>query len=284
MGAWVNENSIFMCDIKTMDFSPLVVYLIFTIFTMKDCKFLFVVPVLLLAGQLLSAQNFEYKWQRVRMDSTYESGTVYPVDSIVAEHEEQMGPLMKVVIYSNAEIEEAQPESALTNLVADMLIHAARPYIDNDYPTMSLTNMGGIRCNFPKGAVRVYDIYSTLPFNNSVVVAVMKGKDVREILENFAERERFEALGGVRIIVEDKEIENCLIGGQPLEEDGLYNLVTIDFLLDGGDRFHIGSEAVSIKRTGIVMRDAAVAYLEELSESGVVLENKTDGRVIIDED
>ena len=26
MGAWVNENSIFMCDIKTMDFSPLVVY------------------------------------------------------------------------------------------------------------------------------------------------------------------------------------------------------------------------------------------------------------------
>ena len=218
-------------------------YLIFTIFTMKDCKFLFVVTVLLLAGQMLSAQNFEYKWQRVHMDSTYESATVYPVDSIVAEHEEQMGPLMK-----------------------------------------SLTNMGGIRSNFPKGAVRVYDIYSTLPFNNSVVVAVMKGKDVREILENFAERERFEALGGVRILVEDKEIENCLIGGQPLEEDGLYNLVTIDFLLDGGDRFHIGSEAVSIKRTGIVMRDAAVAYLEELSESGVVLENKTDGRVIIDED
>ena len=148
---------------------------------MKDCKFLFVVPVLLLAGQLLSAQNFEYKWQRVHMDSTYESSMVYPVDSIVAEHEEQMGPLMKVVIYSNAEIEEAQPESALTNLVADMLIHAAQPYIDNDYPTLSLTNMGGIRSNFPKGAVRVYDIYSTLPFNNSVVVAVMKGKDVREI-------------------------------------------------------------------------------------------------------
>ena len=219
------------------------------------CKFLFVVPVLLLAGQLLSAQNFEYRWQRVHMDSIYESATVYPVDRIVAEHEEQMGPLMKVVIYSSAEIEEAQPESALTNLVADMLIHAAQPYIDNDYPTMSLTNMGGIRSNFPKGAVRVYDIYSTLPFNNSVVVAVMKGKDVREILENFAHRERFEALGGVRILVEDKEIEN-----------------------------HIGSEAVSIKRTGIVMRDAAVAYLEELSESGVVLENKTDGRVIIDED
>ena len=235
------------------------------------------------AGQLLCAQNFEYKWQRVRMDSTYESATVYPVDSIIAEHEEQMGPLMKVVIYSNAEIEESQPESALTNLVADMLIHAAQPYIDNGYPTMSLTNMGGIRSNFPKGAVRVYDIYSTLPFNNSVVVAVIRGKDIWEILENFAEKERFEALGGVRILVEDKEIEYCQIGGQPLDEDGMYNLVTIDFLLDGGDRFNIGSDALSIERTGIVMRDAAVAYLQELSDSGVVLENRTDGRVIIED-
>ena len=243
----------------------------------------YLIIVFVFAVQLLSAQNFEYKWQRVHMDSTYESSTVYPVDSIVAEHEEQMGPLMKVVIYSNAEIEEAQPESALTNLVADMLIHAAQPYIDNDYPTMSLTNMGGIRSNFPKGAVRVYDIYSTLPFNNSVVVAVMRGKDIREILENFAEKERFEALGGVRILVEDKEIEYCQIEGQPLDEDGMYNLVTIDFLLDGGDRFNIGSDALSIERTGIVMRDAAVAYLQELSDSGVVLENKTDGRVIIED-
>ena len=143
--------------------------------------------------------------------------------------------------------------------------------------------MGGIRSNFPKGAVRVYDIYSTLPFNNSVVVAVMRGKDIREILENFAEKERFEALGGVRILVEDKEIEYCQIEGQPLDEDGMYNLVTIDFLLDGGDRFNIGSDALSIERTGIVMRDAAVAYLQELSDSGVVLENKTDGRVIIED-
>lgn len=251
---------------------------------MKDCKFLFVVPVLLLAGQLLSAQNFEYKWQRVKMDTTYESSTIYPVDSIVAAHQEQMAPLMKVVIYSKDEIEEGQPESALTNLVADMLLHAARPYIDNGYPAMSLTNMGGIRSNFPKGAVRVYDIYSTLPFNNSLVVAVMKGKDIRKILDNFAGRGRFEALGGVRIQVEDKEMETCEIGGRPLEDDAMYNLVTIDFLLDGGDRFHIGRDAVSVKRTGIVMRDAAVAYLQELSDSGVVLENRTDGRVIIDED
>ena len=36
--------------------------------------------------QMLSAQDFEYSWQRVRMDSAYESDTVYGVDSIVSPH------------------------------------------------------------------------------------------------------------------------------------------------------------------------------------------------------
>ena len=148
---------------------------------------------------------------------------------------------------------------------------------------MSLTNFGGIRSNFPKGAVRVYDIYSTFPFDNTVVVAVMEGEDIRRILERFASG-KFEALGGVEIVVRDGELEKCLIGGRPLEDDALYNLVTIDFLLDGGDRFDIGDDAVSIDRTGIVLRDAAVRYLRDLSESGIVLENKGDGRVIIEKD
>ena len=233
--------------------------------------------------QMLSAQDFEYSWQRVRMDSRYESDTVYGVDSIVAAHQEQIAPLMEVVIYSTGEIEERRPESALSNLAADMLLYAAADRLDNGLPSMSLTNFGGIRCNFPKGAVRVYDIYSTFPFDNTVVVAVMKGEDIRNILERFAS-DRFEALGGVAIVVSDGELEKCLVGGRPLDDDALYNLVTIDFLLDGGDRFDIGDDAVSIDRTGIVLRDAAVRYLRDLSEAGVVLENKGDGRVIIEKD
>lgn len=233
--------------------------------------------------QMLGAQDFEYSWQRVRMDSAYESDTVYDVDSIVAAHQEQIAPLMEVVIYSTGEIEERRPESALSNLAADMLLYAVSDRLNNGYPSMSLTNFGGIRSNFPKGAVRVYDIYSTFPFDNTVVVAVMEGEDIRRILERFASG-KFEALGGVEIVVRDGELEKCLIGGRPLEDDALYNLVTIDFLLDGGDRFDIGDDAVSIDRTGIVLRDAAVRYLRDLSESGIVLENKGDGRVIIEKD
>ena len=41
--------------------------------------------------QMLSAQDFEYSWQRVRMDSAYESDTVYGVDSIVGADDSAHG-------------------------------------------------------------------------------------------------------------------------------------------------------------------------------------------------
>lgn len=237
-----------------------------------------------LLPSVLSAQNFRYSWERVKMGPEYESSTVFGVDSIVAAHQEQMAPLMKVVIYSRDEIKSSQPEGALSNLAADILLDAAKDYIDNDCPVMSLTNRGGIRSNFPRGAVRIYDIYSTFPFDNTVVIALMRGSDIRQILDKFASKGKFEALGGVRIEVEDGEMTKCLIGGKPLEDNALYNLVTIDFLLDGGDRFSIGKDALSVVRTGIVVRDAAVKYLEELYESGIVLENRGDGRIVVEED
>lgn len=246
----------------------------------------FVAAALSIAGSLfcLNAQNFTYEWQRVRMDSTYESKTIYEVDKIVAAHQEEMAPLMEIVIYSEDEIVTMRPESALSNIAADMLLYGAADLIENGYPTMSLTNFGGIRNNFPKGAVRVYDVYATFPFNNFLAVAVLDGKDVRKILDSFASRNKFEALGGVEIVVEDGEMEKCLIGGQPLEDGKLYNVVTIDFLLDGGDRFRIGENAVSVLRSGLVMRDVAVDYLKSLSAEGVVLVNEPDGRIKILED
>lgn len=228
-----------------------------------------------------TGQNFKYHWQRVRMDTTYETTTIYDVDRIVAAHQEQIAPLMEILIYSEEEIVSKQPESALSNLVADVLLETAGEYIENDYPTMSLTNYGGIRSNFPSGAVRLYDIYSTFPFNNSIVVAELTGKEVRKIIKRFASREKFEALGGVEIVVDKKELKKCLIGGVPLEDNKMYNIVTIDFLLDGGDRFNIGENAEQVTRTGIVIRDAVEKHLRELYESGVVLKNKGDGRVKI---
>ena len=78
-----------------------------------------------------------------------------------------------------------------------------------------------------------------------------------------------------------KVLEKCLIGGEPLDDNKMYNVATIDFLLDGGDRFNIGKNAENIYRTGIVIRDAVEKYLRALNDAGSTLKNKGDGRVKI---
>ena len=237
--------------------------------------------VALLLSVSLFAQKFDYKWQRVRLDTTYESAEIYEVDRIVAAHQEQVSALMEILVYSEGEIVSRHPESALSNLSADMLLYFAEEFIDNDYPTMSMINFGGIRSNFPAGYIRLYDVYSTFPFENSLAIAEISGKEIRRIMDKFASRERFEALGGVEIVVTDKKLEKCLIEGQELEDDKMYNLVTIDFLIDGGDKFYIGEASEKVIRTDLVLRDLVEKYLRNISKAGKTLVNKGDSRIII---
>ena len=245
---------------------------------------LFLIAILSCLPFLIWGQEFKITWKRVAMDSTYRSERIFPIDKIIADHQEAMGSMMEILIYSSEEISKGQPEGALSNLAADVLLDGAIPYIDNDYPTLSLTNFGGIRSAFPKGAVRLYDVYSVFPFENCLVVAQIKGKSIRKILNRFASYEKFEALGGVQITVKEKELKSCLIGGKPLDDDAVYNLATIDFLLDGGDRFNIADDAISITRTGIVIRDLIADYLKKLSARGVVLDNSGDSRIVLEKE
>ena len=242
-------------------------------------KKIFLVAALLAVSASLSAQNFKYTWKRVFMDKTYESENILEVDKIVAAHQKDMTSLMEVLIYSDAEIVSRRPESALSNLAADVLYYTAQDYKDENIPMMSLTNFGGIRNNFPQGSVRLYDVLATFPFDNSLVLAKVKGSEIRKILEGFARRDKFEALGGIQMTVKNGKLKECLIEGKPLKDKKMYYIATIDFLLDGGDRFHIGKDAVSVKRTGIMLRDAVEAYLRKLSTESKVLTNEKDGRI-----
>ena len=73
------------------------------------------------------------------------------------------------------------------------------------------------------------------------------------------------------------------MGGAPLEDDRIYKLATIDFLLGGGDKVFIGSKAIpnSLIETKIVMRDAVVSYLKKETQAGRTLSNRKDGRVVV---
>lgn len=242
-----------------------------------------IIVLLLLTGALASAsaQNFTYKWERVPMDSTWMGDGTSEVEKIIAKYQPGIESLMEIVGYSSEEMSKGRPESGLSNLAADALLYAAKPLLKEGDVAFSLTNFGGIRTELPKGAIRKYDIYSVFPFDNALVVVELPGYRVREIIKDFAKRGRFEALGGVEIVVKDKRVTKCYIGGEKLNDKKMYKLVTIDFLLDGGDSLSLRKNAGEIVVSDIFMRDGVVKYIKDKCDAGYIFNNEPDGRIVI---
>ena len=233
--------------------------------------------VLLLACLGDAAAQFTYKWTPVPMDSTWEAMKDFRATMVIEKYSSQVAPLQEIVGYSEAEYDKARPESGLSNFAADV-IRAVAEQKTGEKVDIALTNFGGIRTSLPKGAVRVYDIFSIFPFDNYIVTFDIKGSDLRRFLEQMAAR-RVEALSGVRMEISGKKIVKLLIGGEPLDDSKTYKFATINFLMDGGDGVVLSDVAFNRKDTGIWIRDAIVEYLKEQMARGEKIVLNADGRV-----
>ncbi|MBQ0024201.1 MAG: 5'-nucleotidase C-terminal domain-containing protein [Bacteroidales bacterium] len=237
-----------------------------------------VVVAVLLPGILTFAQ-IAYEWVPVPMDSTWDEIKDPTATHIIEEYKPLLGGLDEIVGYSVDEYSKDRPESGLSNLAADVILSCAEK--ETGAPVdISMTNFGGIRTSLPKGAVRVYDIYSIFPFENTVVTFDIKGSDLRKFIANMVSRNKIEAFGNIRMVVDGKRIEKLLVNGAPIDDRRVYRFATINFLMDGGDGITLRDLAMNYQDSGILIREAIVDYFRSEFNSGPI-ELKKDGRVRI---
>ena len=234
--------------------------------------------VLLLACLGDAAAQFTYKWTPVPMDSTWEAMKDFRATMVIEKYSSQVAPLQEIVGYSEAEYDKARPESGLSNFAADV-IRAVAEQKTGEKVDIALTNFGGIRTSLPKGAVRVYDIFSIFPFDNYLVTFDIKGSDLRRFLDQMIARRRVEALSGVEMVITGKQADKLLVGGEPIDDGHVYKMATINFLMDGGDGLVLSDVAFNRKDTGVWIRDAIVEYLKEQMARGEKIVLQPDGRV-----
>jgi len=225
--------------------------------------------------------DFEYAWQYHYLDSRYDIGNDMAAVDIIEKYEPQVAPLLEIIGYTDRVIESHRDaESELSNLAADIIRARAEQEIGEPVE-IAMTNYGGIRTAMPKGDVRVYDIFSIFPFENYVVVCKVKGSKLRQFLDNYAKKGYVECLSGVEMVIDNYQITKLNVGGKPLDPNKTYNFATINFLLDGGDGSRIGSYADEVIETDVLIRDAVVDYIRNLTEQGKKIDPKMDGRVVI---
>jgi len=150
-------------------------------------------------------------------------------------------------------------DTPLGNFVADAMLEAVSADI-------SLINSGGIRAPLPEGTVTVGDVFTVLPFDNTIVKVPMKGWQVRQLFDFIAGRigkRGFAQIAGAEFVIRRNRASDIRVGGRALESDRTYQVATLDFLYGGGDGYTLFAKAGSAYPTGTFTHDAAVDFLRQ---------------------
>lgn len=198
----------------------------------------------------------------------------------VLDAQPAMARVKDAIAYSTRVMEKDYPESELSNWFVDILMAKTQQLAERPVH-MGIANFGGIRVDMPGGEVILDDLLSMFPFRNTVVYVEHTGKEIRRILEHMAAG-HFEALGGVRVVAEGGKLVSAEIAGQPLDDEKVYGVATISFLLTGGDGLSLASNALSvIEFHDVQIIDAILEHVLAETAAGRPIEYHTDGRVVI---
>jgi 2',3'-cyclic-nucleotide 2'-phosphodiesterase (5'-nucleotidase family) len=79
--------------------------------------------------------------------------------------------------------------------------------------------------------------------------------------------------------VQNGQASNILIGGQPFNPQKKYTLAVSDYLANGGDNLSFLKEAIQTENAGILLRDAIINHIRQLTSQGKPVEARVEGRV-----
>jgi len=200
----------------------------------------------------------------------FRKGTVRKVASLMLGAQPAMADVKKVVGYSTRVMVRKKPECELYDWFIDELMRATADSTGKKID-IGISNRGGIRIDMPAGEILCDDIQSMFPFKNNLCYVALHGRDVRAILDQMAATS-FQIVGGVKVVAKNGKIVSATVNGEPLDDDKVYGVATINFLLDGGDGYSIGKNAVETIFCNGWLYDTMIAYVKSLTAAGKPVE------------
>ena len=196
---------------------------------------------------------------------------------LMLEAQPGMADVKEAVGFCPTGLDRDGTENVLGDWAVDILMEATAAETGKPVD-IGILNHGGIRIDMPQGTVLMDDIMSMFPFRNYLCHLMMKGSEVRALLQKNARR--LPVIGGIKATVKDGELLEALVGGEPLDDTRMYGVATIDFLVTGGDSIFSDREMEDIITTEALVFDAIVGKVRELNAAGKPIEKERDGRVV----
>ncbi len=188
--------------------------------------------------------------------------------------------------YEGGQRDDRSRESTLGSLVADSLL--ATPVgpcprrrrlrrRQPGGPARRPAHVLGGATGLPPGAVTYQEANSVLPFGNDLWTTTLTGAKVKELLEQQWQRDESGDVPSRPYLAlalssnvgytydptrpEGDRITSIEIGGKPVDPAGAYRLGTWAILIAGGDNFRAAGQGTDASDSGLLDRDAWIAYL-----------------------
>ncbi|WP_370476705.1 5'-nucleotidase C-terminal domain-containing protein [Tamlana flava] len=129
--------------------------------------------------------------------------------------------------------------TAIGNFMADAVFSESNPIFKSRTGhdiDMVLLNHGGIRSILSKGNVTKRTVFELMPFENSVVVAALKGTQIEKMIRYLADTKKAHPVSKLKLVIDQNfDVVEEKINGNEIYEDSIYYVATNDYLCNGGD-------------------------------------------------
>jgi 2',3'-cyclic-nucleotide 2'-phosphodiesterase (5'-nucleotidase family) len=180
----------------------------------------------------------------------------------------------KVVGELKTPLTRGKPESTMGNFVTDAMRQSVEASTGKK-ADICFTNMGGLRRDLPPGSITAGMVTELMPFDNSVVVFVLSGKDLKVMMERLSQRG--DAISGARYTRQGDRLHEVIVGGRALDEKSDYRICTNDYIFDGGGNYPL-EPAREVNTTGVLLRDAIRETFESAFSRKEGISGKLEGR------
>lgn len=164
------------------------------------------------------------------------------------------------------------------NLMADIVLSEANPIFKSRTGKeidFVLLNHGGIRSIISEGNVSARNAFEVMPFENNIVVAEIKGSDVKEMVSFLINSGRAHPIAGMQIVLDkNKKLRYAKIKSMPLDPEKTYYVATSDYLVSGGDDMGFFKNNISITDTDYLIRNAMIDYFKKVDTLAPKVDNR----------
>ncbi len=168
---------------------------------------------------------------------------------------------------------------ALGNFCCDALYFGAKNFYKNDSIDIVILNRGGLRINLPKGDIKIGTIFELMPFENELVLVTITGDKLLEVLPALIDKPH--PFLGMNVEINAKKEVSATINNLPINKTKNYNIVTSDYLANGGDSFLFLKNPIQLKSSNLKIRDVFISYCKFLTENKKQIIPYTDERLQI---